>query len=269
MKKTTAFAGIIATGFSLLLLSGCKKLLDYITPRPDDEVSNCRIERITSNFMDTYAYEDDNFKDTVWFAYNSQGNPLSIKHRYSAMRDGIYSLDMLFKYDSKNRLILYLENYVSSNDVNVYALFWHKYTYVGNHTVIDTTFEYAQGNLNLSDRPEYFDEVGTEVTVYELDVFGRIKTATGGRSNMTINYNYDAHGNLIKPGISYTNKTNLRQTSKVWMFITRDYSINSPVGNASKYNKEKLPVKLNSMPYFIDGFGDFDFNDIEVKYKCK
>ena len=52
------------------------------------------------------------------------------------------------------------------------------------------------------------------------------------------------------------------------MFLDRDYSINSPDGDASQYNGEKLPVKLNAMPGFI--YNEvFDFNDIVVKYKCK
>ena len=267
MKKTTPLACVIAAGFSLLLLSGCKKLLDYITPGPDDKSQHCRIERVTSNFMDTYGNEEGVFKDTAWFAYNAQGNPISIKHRYSAMSDAIYTLDMKFKYDHKKRLVVFLENANVADDVNVFAFFWHKYTYVGDYLIIDSTFTYASGNWNVSDRPELFDEVGSpRVTVYELDFLGRVKTEKSLGVNLL--YNYDANGNLVNPGVSYSNKINIRQTNKVWMFISRDYSINSPAGDASQYNGERLPVKLNAMPYFIGGF-NFEFNDIEVKYKCK
>ena len=266
MKKRIALACIIAAGFSLLLLSGCKKLLDYIHPKPHEHAKNCRIERVTTNFPDTYALEDEVFKDTAWFAYNAHGNPVSIKHRYTKMRDGLYTLDMRFKYDNKNRLLVFLENAVPSDDVNVFAFFWHKYTYIGDYLIIDSVFTYASGNWNVSDRPELFDEVGSpRVAVLELDFFGRIKTERSLYVDLA--YNYDANGNL-QPGVGYTNKTNIRQTNKVWMFISRDYSVNSPVGDASQYNGEKLPVKLNAMPYFAGGFL-FEFKDIEVKYKCK
>ena len=90
----------------------------------------------------------------------------------------------------------------------------------------------------------------------------------GGPFNVTLYYSYDANGNLVKPGVSYSNKTNIRQISKVWMFLDRDYRINSPNGAASQYNQHKLPVKLIEMPHFIHEFGG-DYHDIVVNYKCK
>lgn len=267
MKKTIALACITVAWFSLLLLSGCKKILDYIHPQADDHAKNCRIERVTTNFMDTYALEDGVFKDTAWFAYNADGNPVSIKHRYTKMRDGIYTLDMRFKYDHKKRLLVFLENSGSSGDGNIFAFFWHKYTYVGDYLIIDSIFTYASGNWNVSDRPENFDETGMIIIECELDVFGRVKKERREGPYEDIIYNYDANGNL-QPSVGYSNKTNIRQTNKVWMFISRDYSVNSPIGDASQYNGQKLPVALNAMPYFIGGF-PFEFKDIEVKYKCK
>lgn len=261
MKKRIALACIVAAGFSLLLLTGCKKLLDYIHPRPDDKGKNCRIEKVTTN----YANECDggnNFSDTAWFSYNQQGNPASVKYTFSKFYQcWSYPLDKYFKYDNSNKLLLFLDYAFASGKA---ALFWHKYNYVNSYLITDSMFVYAEGDWFIHDRPQNFAYVN--VTAFELDYFGRVISETEGVQTKT--YTYDSNGNLVKPGVTYSNKMNIRQTNKVWMFLDRDYSLNSPEGDASQYNGEKLPVKLNEMPHFINREA-FDFHDIAVKYKCK
>ena len=262
MNKRSALACIIAAGFFLLVLPGCKKLLDYITPRPDDKANNCRIEKVTSNFTNPNLPGESLFFDTAWFAYNAHGNPVSIKYVFPD--DEIFTNDKAFKYDHHNRLSVYLDGVPN----NLIALFWHKYTYIGDYIIIDSTFEYAQGDWSVNDVPDDAEDALMSITRYELDYLGRVIKETGGFYDENITYTYDSNGNLVKPGVNYSNKINLRRTNKVWMFLDRDYSLNSPVGDASQYNGEKLPVKLNEMPQFIYD-ADFGFNDIVVKYKCK
>ena len=133
MKKRNAPACIIAAGFLLLSLSGCKKLLDYIHPKPDDKGKNCRIERATWNAT-VPSYPDlGPFFDTAWFAYNAHGNPVSVKYYHG---DEIFTNNKVFKYDHHKRLTVYLEGAPNTS----IALFWHKYTYIGDYVIIDSTF---------------------------------------------------------------------------------------------------------------------------------
>ena len=231
----------------MLLLPGCKKALDYIVHHPGNKV-NCRIERIT-------------FRDTITFFYDEHGNPVSL--RYAEPID-IYSNDKVFKYDEQHRLLLYLNNLAAGG-----ALWWHKYTYVNDHLIIDTTGVYTDGDWSANDSPDYASYY--YVTTFELDGLGRvIKETIKYPSNIlrVFTYAYDGNGNLIKPGVTYSNKISMWQTNKVWMFLHRDYSVNSPAGLASQYNQYKLPVKLNVMPEFFYGF-EFSVPDIVVSYKCK
>lgn len=269
MKRKIFMAVIYTTAVSLIFVSGCKKVLDYIVARPGGIAKDCRIERITSNF----SFECDDpveLLDTAWFSYNRYGNPVSIKYAVSPQISAcfVYPPDQAFKYDHKNRLVVYLQGAVPSADEPSGALLWHKYTYVNTNLIIDSAFEYAQGDLKTSNRPTFFEEAGTTVTTFELDQFGRVIKEVGGPHNVNITYTYDGHGNLVKPGVTYTGKINMRQTNGVWMFLDRDYSVNSPVGAASAYNASGLPVKLNETPYFIYWFSG-GFSDMVVSYHCK
>lgn len=260
-------AAIFTTAVFLLFLSGCKKVLDYIIARPGGIAKNCRIERITSNR--TFECTDMPRVDTARFSYNAHGDPVSIKFSLSSKLEGCYDYpnDRSFKYDHKNRLIVFLEQGGDSWIENkVYALFWHKYTYENSNLIVDSIFEYAQGDWRISDRPEYYDR--TIVTTFELDNYGRIVREVGGSFDVDKTYAYDSNGNLVKPGVTYNNKINIRQTNRVWMFLDRDYSINSPVGAASTFHSSGLPVELNEMPHFLYGFVS-DFKNIVVSYKCK
>lgn len=254
MKKAIALACIIVAGFSFVLVSGCKKVLDYIHDN-NDKVKKCRIESVI-------------FSDTISFLYNSHGDPVSLRYAKPVDVDA-YSNDKAFRYDEQHRILLYLKGAIDYDR----ALQWHKYTYVSNYLIIDTTWGYTEGDWSASDRPAnasfYY------VTKFELDGLGRIIKETtdfvpesSNEDLVVLAYAYDGNGNLIKPGVTYSNEISMWQTNKVWMFLNRDYSVNSPVGLASEYNQHKLPVKLNVMPEF---FYDFEFSvpDMMVSYKCK
>jgi hypothetical protein len=259
MRKKFWFLNILVIGISLLFLPGCKKVLDYISHNPNGTAANCRIEMITSNYV--IPAEDYIFYDTARFAYNADDNPVSIEYTYPGV---VYTYNRAFTYDQNKRLRTYIHHYGSPKE---YVLFWHKYEYVNNNLIIDTTFQYAYGDFTVQDRPDSYDHF--DITRYELDNYGRVikEQGPGARANLT--FTYDSNGNLIRPGVTYSNKTNIRQTSKVWMFLDRDYSINSPEGAASKFNHSKLPVKLNEMPFVFYDDEAFPFKDIVVSYKCK
>lgn len=263
MKKRIFCAGIFAAALSLSFLSGCRKVLDYIISKPGGIAKNCDIQMVTSNYVND-CDDGNNFSDTAWFSYNPQGDPVSIIYAVSRFYECFsYPEDKFFKYDYSNKLVLYLNNAFASGKA---ALYWHKYSYVNSHLITDSTFEYAAGDWFINDQPQYFARV--DVTTFELDHFGRVIREVGGVNNINATYIYDSNGNLVKPGVTYTNKTNIRQTNKVWMFLDRDYSINSPVGEASQFNQSGLPVKLNQMPHFIYSY-DVGFNNMVVSYTCK
>ena len=270
-----ALTGII----SLLVLSSCKKIWDEIKQHPNGTADNCRIEQITFKWMHTvdpefpatYTY----LTDTARFTYNVKGNPTSMKFASTPVfHYDAYPSDCFFKYDNQNRLVVFLEhgsvNEYSEDDNQFWdgALFWHKYTHVNAKLIIDSTFMYASGQLSKSNTPIYPSEA--RVTRFELDDYGRVISET--LFNETKAYTYDQSGNLVKPGVTYTSKKNIKQTNKGWMFIARDYSVNTPVGDASQYNSNNLPVIFNKLiPGILDPtVFDLQPNEkVRVSYQCK
>lgn len=268
MKKITTYLIVFAFSFFLLAFSGCKKVWDYVKKHPDGVADNCRIDHIYFSFE--HNDEDNGFriyKDTINFTYNAAGNPLSMKYAHTKYNLGLdpFSSDKLFKYDNKNRLVVYLEDVSKFSVENDYScLFWHKYTYINDHLVVDSTFGYGRGNYLVNDRPEGDGITADLVTKFTLDDWGRIIKA-----GETV-YNYDAAGNLIRPGFTYTNKNNLKQTSKTWMFIARDYSINAPTGEATSYNSNNLPIVYpKNIPFFVELYIIPDNEKTKVTYMCK
>jgi hypothetical protein len=79
-------------------------------------------------------------------------------------------------------------------------------------------------------------------------------------------YVYDANGNLVN-GAVYDNKLNINRTNAVWMFITRDYSVNNPF-TASQYNQNSLPLRFtatNNTPAFLPTAK----GNVSVDYLCR
>lgn len=251
MKKisigTFATLGLIC----LLSISGCKKVWDQIKQHPGGAADNCNVKQIAFTGLD---FGGEFFPDTATFKYNSYGDPIEVHFRSSQF---VYRYDKVFKYDNQRRLLVYRNNAITEPGFT-YADFWHKYTYINATKIIDSIFLYASGDLNLSDRPGEFNS--TRVSILTLDSWGRVV------NDGATTYSYDAQGNLVKPGTTYTNKTNIRQTNKVWMFIDRDYSINQPEGEAVQFNTNKLPVKFGESNYDIFEFHGF-FRGV-VTYKC-
>lgn len=264
---------LLTTALVLLSFSSCKKVWDYVKDHPNGTADNCRIENI---YFTQYYYSgpfdtpDLLFDDTASFKYNSRGQLIFIDYastKYNLTIDVYPVLGHYFKYDNQGRLIAHIEQHSKSNDPDkgVGGLIGHRYVYVNDNTIIDSVFHYA-GAAPDNDN-ETVSGIFIDASNITIDNFGRIvkdKNAT---------YNYDANGNLVKPGVTYTNKTSMLQTNKTLMFISRDYSVNAPAGFATRFNSNQLPVKINSgkIPIFTDGHSGvyYDNENIRVEYQCK
>lgn len=267
MKKITISLFTLMSLMAFLSLSSCKKVWDIIKEHPDGTADNCKIDKVAfkwNNIIDDGA----NINDTAKVSYNSNGDPTSVLYASGGKTGSVWN-DKAFKYDSQHRLIAYLENAVPSLD---YGLFWHRYTYVSATSITDTVFVYANGDFFSLDRPIYAPgEIEIRIQRYTLDTYGRvIKFVSDSGDNYT--YSYDSNGNLIKPGTTYTNKTNIKQTHKTWMFIAKDYSVNAPNGQATQYNSNKLPTKADAIDIFTDGFywdqATLGSRNIRIEYIC-
>lgn len=256
MKKITIFVFAIIGIFMFTGLSSCKKIWDEIKHHPDGAADNCRVTQIVGSYFsgdyDEYVHETANF------VYNPHGDPVRINR---SADQSVYMNDKAFAYDNQHRVVAFIDQ-IQSHLSNV-GLFWHTYTYSGASKIIDSLFVYPFGDYTVSYRPTDYDHV--EVSTLTLDSWGRVvkeKYANGVEAA----YNYDSNGNLVRSGVSYTNKTNLLQTHKTWMLVGRDYSINQPQGQVTEFNANNLPYKFNINQIF---FGGFYFQSGVVTYSCK
>jgi hypothetical protein len=266
---------LLTTALVLLSFSSCKKVWDYVKDHPNGTADNCRIENIYFTQYYTNNFSPDDlpnvlFDDTASFKYNSSGQLIAIDYastKYDLTIDVYPAFGRYFKYDNQGRLIAQVEKYSKFfEDSIVSGLHWHKFVYVNNNTIIDSLFNYASGPSDNDD--ETVSGNFMDASNITIDNFGRIV------KDRNATYNYDANGNLVKPGVTYTNKTSMLQTNKTLMFISRDYSVNAPAGFATQFNSNKLPVKVNSgkLPIFTRGGVSgvyYDNENIRVEYQCK
>ncbi|MFT4017244.1 MAG: hypothetical protein QM668_09805 [Agriterribacter sp.] len=253
--------------FALSGLSSCKKVWDYIKDHPDGTADNCKIEKVAFKWFDIIN-NGPVINDTATIMYNPNGDPVSVLYSSGGKTTAVWN-NKAFKYDSQHRLIAYLEDATPGFE---YGDYWHKYVYTGTNIVVDTTFVYANGDFFSLDRPIIIPgEVEPEIRIskYTLDSYGRIIKSEGA---YTGTFTYNAAGNLVLPDVTYTDKTNIKQTHKTWMFIARDYSVNAPVGQATQYNANKLPVKATDIDIFPIGYwdaGTMGDRQVRVTYICK
>ncbi|MFT3704527.1 MAG: hypothetical protein QM802_19320 [Agriterribacter sp.] len=251
--------GVFAIIISCISLSSCKKVWDEIKHHPDGAADNCHVTQIADSWYNAdyegYVY------DTARYVYNNNGDPVRVNR--SASRD-VYISDQAFVYDNQYRLLAFVDDIPSYGHITKVGFAWHTYTYVNASTIKDSLFVYPSGDYTISYKPTSYDHV--EVSTLTLDSWGRIIKEQKGDGTEIV-YSYDANGNLIKPGVNYTNKTNIRQTHKTWMFIDRDYSVNQPEGDAIAFNGNKLPTKFNNT-YRIN-FGGYSYFQGMVTYSCK
>ncbi|WP_153801272.1 hypothetical protein [Foetidibacter luteolus] len=229
------------------ITSGCKKVIDFID-RPGD---CCRIEKISYEPIDSWSPD----KLEVVFTYNKYGDPLSAVH--SSDVSGV--VNHFFKYDKLHRLTGYMYTYGKPPGF----LSWEKYTYTNDpRVIIDSLFSYGDGGWPGDSPTDYFT---VDVFKIILDNRGRIVKW------WDIDFTYDAQGNLEYPGETYTydNKVNIRRTSRTWMFIERDFSINNVKQSLGSliYNKARLPQHLYDAhtPW---AFLQLEYNNAYITYSC-
>lgn len=254
MKKTQTLSRIAPIIMALTLVAcqktgrdpyqpveaGHYRIEKIIVPADQLVASNRRAVHVpTAGRFMTYALQPAarllaGTSDTMVFAYNSAGNPVSMTH----VKD-FGAENALFKYDYLNRLSEYMNIYP-----NGAGDYWHRYTYdLNNHIIADTAYRdfYAENGKML----DYGD---IDLTTFKYDTYGRITRSTEyvlGDTNV-VNYSYNANGDW-QNGSTYDNKLSLHLINKNWMFIDRIYSLNNPVNNGVyTYNTAGLPLTINT-----------------------
>lgn len=271
----------ISTSFS------CKKIIDEIKKNPGNGVaSDCRIDKIISTPITFPAPDGSIFevRDTAYFSYNHLGNPIRIRHSvypYSADR---YHLDIVFKYDSRNRLAGHLKHYQRNISTGEdYASSWIVYKYNSNGSI--TSYNYTEATAPFTNTGDAYESIAIEpatyesldITTYTVDEFGRyITSSVAGLP--TKNFNYNTSGNLLGDGYAYSNNLSYLQTHKVWMMIAENFSVNektAPLEFYSKddfptaFNSKKLPVKFEAYPIIAGSRAESPSNEASMIYICK
>jgi YD repeat-containing protein len=221
------------------------------TPLPGQQ-TYCRIESIWEN----PGLRDERY---VLFLYDEYENPTAITTPLILTNRPYHT----FKYDSWHRLREYKGEY----GVNGFE-FWNFFGYDGyGRIAVDT--QYSLGHVG-----PHGEIVSTLKWIrhYEYDNENRltkvINDVEPGHTHSEEAYSYDASGNLIHQGVTYDNKVNIFRTNDIWMFLTRDYSVNNPVV-ADEYNAAGFPTKINSpgAPFSLSNAARLD--NAQISYSCR
>jgi hypothetical protein len=256
---------------SSILFSSCIKEYEFVKQHPGAEVTGCRINMIISKWEGAHPRSD-----TFRVHYNAAGDPAEVVATPGAQ---YWEGDYHFRYDKYHRLTDYFLGNPSYSD---YRLIWHRYTYIGKSLVSDSQFNYIEHGGGPNPPLETF----AYKYIDSLDKEGRITKVTEyivpDLPPTTWDIKYNAQGNMLAPGAIYDNKLNINHTSKVWMFITRDFSVNNrlnadvylPPIKINSYNAAGLPLTFQtdntSYPYFYLGvlLGLLGYNNLQVVYDC-
>ena len=236
----------------IIQLIACEKK-PVVVPPVQEGV--CQITQMTYN-----VYNLSTTPSTATFKYNSMGKPVSVH----VSNVSVGNPHVLFLYDKYNRLTDYIGTYGSNTDpANMPAEFlyefWIRYAYVDQNPSSLPVGDTSRFNGFYKDEKINSIAISTGNLLYDSQ--GRL--TTGGRR-------YDANGNLINPSATYDNKTNFRQTNKVWMFIDNNYSVNNAY-TALTYNNAELPTTFpNPVPprVYQDDFLHRQMNISTMKYSC-
>ena len=244
----------LAIAIFITSIVGCEKTETKVFRDKSDgkaDVKKCSISQINYSTC-------CNYKDTMVFAYNSWGDPITIT-QLPYPKTG--APNYVFKYDKKRRLTEMLSLYSGGG-----GEVWHKYFYEnpGNSNIIlDSSYFFPR--LENGIMIWYY---GASASYLTYDKVGRIikdSTVYQGTSIRVDNYVYDANGNLS--GRIYDDRTNMNQTHAVWMFVNRDYSVNNPF-SADSYNSEGLPTMINFTTEGGAKFFQF-FRQATISYGCQ
>lgn len=215
-------------GLLLLSLIACKKE----NPAYYDQLA------LTPYHIDTFSYFSYYGLDTVKFTYSPWGDPLTGTRNH--VQPGFP--DFSFRYDKFRRLTDFIG--VAKTEYQD-DLFWHKYFYdVQGRVNLDS--EYFQVTVSNDQITSYSHAYGYR---FDYDQYGRItRQYDPNVPSVDSTYTYDARGNLVSPADTlYDDKINYHRTSRIFMFIDRDYSVNNPF-HASAYNPGGLPLQYFAFP---------------------
>jgi len=218
----------------------------------------CRIERLDgTDGQDPAPY-------SLNFSYDLYENPVAVlpTHPIDFVRPTRY-----FLYDTWHRLkeyrVLAKTIFSASGPIQVYNE-WHFYGFDLNGRIgVDTA---------------YFDVVSTEdlnahtyggIKHLEYDAQGRIVREIikdlGTGTVSTRDFAYNAQGNLINNfPTTYDTKMSILRTNDIWMFLSRDYSMNNPFV-AGGYNSAGYPMALNNTISWVN----FELTQSTVIYGCR
>ncbi|MDO6433169.1 hypothetical protein Q4E93_21345 [Flavitalea sp. BT771] len=277
MKKHYSPGILPAMAFILLLLPGCKKSTDYLKDNPAAEFCPCRIRQIN------LVQSDDQQKDTLRFSYNASGDPVSIVGLHGSTGHP----NWLLRYDPHGRLTDLIGAYRIDDLGSVER--WNRYFYDAQGRIVkDSLYDFpgvVDGRPVID--PKYF--TGVDIILYEYDDKGRVSKETFIAGNFTLvtSYAYDAHGNRMEPTLTqtsgthtsaavrtYDNKINYHRTSKVWMFIDKDYSVDNPLVADYTYNAFGLPVSIvpfagTTQNFFTVAHTTYQFDSATIGYDCQ
>jgi len=211
---------IFSAAAAVLLVSGCTKALDYFRDNPGEVIKQCQVQTLQ-------VYSDNG--GTVNIDYNSAGNPVDMLYYFfdSTGPEDPSATDKHFRYDKRNRLTDYLQNYVSGLfGIEPGAITWDSYSYPRANIVVDSFFAY--GDMLITDPNPPISSL-EYIRIFQLDGEGRIiKVTQGSGPGSVTNFSYDRNGNLVVPGVTYDSTVNPYRTNAVWMFVFQNYSVNNP-----------------------------------------
>jgi hypothetical protein len=243
------------------LAGGCRKLYDYIHGHGDGDYKVCNIKKITTYYFPTFeGGKIDTL--TYLFTYNRLGDPVSVINDHVGTGNGNY----FFTYDKYNRLREFTSLYGIGGNSGYES--WRKYGYNTQGQIVrDTTYIFgATSNGAPAPSPYYY------YNDYTYDTQNRISSVTTASYSHDVlsyidirAYAYDAKGNLVNTlPLVYDDKLNLYRTNRLWMFLTRNYSVNNPF-TATQYNAFGLPLAFDFQLILIGGPG----KKTKVEYMCQ
>ena len=250
--KALLYGGVIILSFV-----SCKK----VTARKEILISGCRIKQL--------IIKEDGQKDrSGTFTYNTNSDPVS----YTPKGYSNGSLKYEFRYDAGGHLTDYIGYDPTAIPASCY--FWTKYSYDGHNRIVrDSVYYNCKYGPALT---SFADYVG--ITVYEYDNSDRITTVIYRQFHNSVpngvtgyyKYDYNESGNLVTPGAVYDDKTSIYRTSKIWMFLGRNYSVNNLMP-ALSYNPNGLPVAFAGNTTRGAEMRMLEFislSDCEILYEC-
>jgi len=224
----------------------CTKAINNTRQSGNNDLRICNIQQLSYYHVSTVP-------EQAVFTYNQLGDPLTIT--VAKPRTGYPN--RVFHYDRNNRLTEYIGLYEGGKSFE----YFHSYQYDNsNRIIIDTV--YIEGKL--TPRPADYFDINIHYFAYDSQdriIRDSVISLNLGYNEVFARYSYDAAGNRI--GRTYDQGINIHRTNKVWMFIDRDYSVNSPFPGTS-YNSHELPLTINSAGNFLD----LNFDKATVEYLC-